>query len=105
MAALRFISLLCMAGSALAVCTNPKVSSRHFQKKVFTFPLLGHCLFLHPLGFSGLVLRTVISWELTFFIQVLAAIPFIAEFKLACDGGEVRGFKLQMKKINRACSC
>ena len=96
MAALRFISFLCMAGSALAVCTNPKVKSRHFQKETLPF-LSGHCLILHPLRFSGVVLRTVISWELTFFIQVLAAIPFIAEFKLACDGGEVRGFKLQME--------
>ena len=68
-----------------------------FSKGVFSSFLSGHCLLLHPLGFSGLVLRTLISWELTFFNQVLAAIPFIAEFKLACDGGEVRGFKLQME--------
>ena len=75
------------------------------SKGDFSSFLSGHCLLLHPLGFSGLVLRTVIFWELTFFIQVLAAIPFIAEFKLACDGGEVRGFKLQTKEINRARSC
>ena len=29
--------------------------------------------------------------------QVLAAIPFIAEFKLACDGGEVRIFLIMVK--------
>ena len=75
------------------------------SKGDFSSFLSGHCLLLHPLGFSGLVLRTVIFWELTFFDQVLAAIPFIAEFKLACDGGEVRGFKLQTKEINRARSC
>ena len=30
--------------------------------------------------------------------QVLAAIPFIAEFKLACDGGEVRIFLILVKR-------
>ena len=84
---------------------QPQGEVTTFSKGDFLSFLSGHCLLLHPLGFPGVVLCTVISWELTFFIQVLAAIPFIAEFKLACDGGEVRGFKLQMKKINRACSC
>ena len=84
---------------------QPQGEVTTFSKGDFLSFLSGHCLLLHPLGFPGVVLCTVISWELTFFIQVLAAIPFIAEFKLACDGGEVRGFKLQMKEINRACSC
>ena len=84
---------------------QPQGELTTFSKGDFLSFLSGHCLLLHPLGFPGVVLCTVISWELTFFIQVLAAIPFIAEFKLACDGGEVRGFKLQMEKKNRACSC
>ena len=78
---------------------QPQGEGATFSKGDFLSFLSGHCLLLHPLGFPGVVLCTVISWELTFFIQVLAAIPFIAEFKLACDGGEVRGFKLQMEKI------
>ena len=56
--------------------------------------MIGYCLVLHAFGFSGITgvfegcpIKMAI---LLFLNQVLAAIPFIAEFKLACDGGEVR---------------
>ena len=38
---MRLISLLCMVGSAFAVCTNPKVKLRHFQRETLHFFLLG----------------------------------------------------------------
>ena len=37
--------------------------------------------------------------------QVLAAIPFIAEFKLACDGGEVSTFLILIKERNYFILC
>merc|ERR1740123_1565168 len=55
MFAIRFLSVLGLAASAMAVCTNPKVTASSYTPSDS---------------------------------QVLAAIPFIAEFKLACDGGE-----------------
>merc|ERR1712130_969892 len=55
MFAIRFLSVLGLAASAMAVCTNPRVTASSYTPSDS---------------------------------QVLAAIPFIAEFKLACDGGE-----------------
>ena len=68
------------------------------------FLLTGHRFIVHSFGFSGIiVLRlcptcTIVHPDYPRTSEVLAAIPFIAEFKLACDGGEVSTFLILIKR-------
>ena len=104
MAALRFISLLCMAGSALAVCTNPKVRSRYFLKESFhlssqvtasSYTPSDSQVWCLELWFPG-------SW----LSLIRSSLPFLSSQSSSLLVMAERWEVLNCRwKINRACSC